>query len=131
MSRTAHHVPREHWNVKRLEYEHWRSWQSKPAEVPTYWNEVGHVLLDLRFYAGCKRMPAEIRKARWHYNYGSWGHFGAKAVQVIASKERRRTRAWERMFNQDVAKLHRADGDLDNILEPEGRTRHSAIWDAW
>lgn len=127
MSRTAHHVRRQHWNVKAFEQERWRVPWEKDFRFSL--DEVGLILYDLRFYAGCKRTPQKIRKVVTDDNW--LGHGGASAVQHIAREFRSRQRNEERLYARNVRKMARAGGDLEEAPEPDGRTRHSAIWDAW
>jgi hypothetical protein len=127
VSRTAHHISRSHWNVKTLEVERWRvPWEQ---EFRASWNEVGHIQYDLRFYAGCKRIPEMTRHSVTKRNW--LGHGGSSAVRGYARKFWGRQRNEERMYALDIRKTAQAGGDLEEIPEPDGRTRHSAIWDAW
>lgn len=146
MSRTAHHIGRQHWNVKEP-YFRWgydedqyiggsrSGWRSRKLKPDAVWglvqdeHEIGLVLHDLRFYAGCRRVPQRIRR---HVTEDSWlSHGGSDAVQGIARKFWNRQRTEERTYGLNIRKTARAGGDLEETPEPDGRTRHSAIWDAW
>lgn len=143
MSRTAHHIRRQHWNVHKIEY-FWE-WETEPVRVGkrTYqfvkkprnlifkeesW-EVGHELYDLRFYAGCKRVPQRIRRVITPNNW--LGHGGGSRVQMYMDEYWGGHRAAGRIYGREVRKAHRAGEFYEDILEPEGRHRHSAIYDAW
>jgi hypothetical protein len=129
LSRTAHHKRWKHWNVKKpvvCFYGSWSAYHGLSDEEET----IGNVQYDLRFYAGCKRTPKKISIVHWYHNYAmTWGHYGG-AAKGIAHEQRCLTRGEERAYGQDVKKLHRAGEVFDDILEPEGRTRHRALWDA-
>ncbi len=124
MSRTVHHVRYDHWNVKGRAWHYWRGEDEYP---------VGNVIWDLRFYAGCKRVPARLRHATpcwdgWPY---SWGHGGITAIREWANQIEGGLRAAARDYGRDAVKVHRAGGDLEGLAQPDGRTRHSALWEAW
>lgn len=129
MSRTAHHVRWKHWNVKRTVSDWEKPWTGRFGVI-RYEETLGNVLNDLRFYAGCKGTPQPVTFQRWYYRYSqAWGHNGGVAKNY-ANKHRSQTRAEERAYAREILKAHRSDGDLDEALEPEGRTRHRAIWEA-
>lgn len=134
MSRTMHHVPWAHWNVKVTEVveryrlsSNGRRLIGNGLDIEEH--TVGHELYDLRFFAGCKRQPQRVRHARRYDSYAlTWGHH--HAVSEWAKIRHRRKRAEERAFAADVVKRARAGQSVDDLLEPEGRTRHSAWRDA-
>ena len=94
--------------------DRWASW-------PT-----GNVIVDLRFFAGCKRTPQRVRRevARVGYSFGC-----SEAVQSRAREIEGGIRARLRAFAAEVAKTSRAGGDVGELLEPDARTRHEAVWD--
>lgn len=134
MSRTMHHVPWDRWNIKTVEVvERYRLSSNGHHLVGNGLDfeehTVGHELYDLRFPAGCKRQPQKIHRIRYDYSYWrTWGHH--HAVSEWAKIRHRKKRAEEREFAGNVIKLARAGQPVDDLLEPEGRTRHSAVWDA-
>lgn len=107
-----------------LEQERWRVPWEKDFRFSL--DEVGLILYDLRFYAGCKRVPKKIRRVVTDDNW--LGHGGSDAVQGIAREFWNRQRNEERLYVLNTRKAARED--LEEILEPDSRTRHSAIWDA-
>ena len=111
MSRTVHHVPQQHWNRRERSFA------------------VAHVLIDLRFAAGCRRVPQFLRHEVTGGGY-LHGHGGSRAVGLIAREFEGAQRAESRMFATEAVKAHRAGADIDELCEPDGRTRHSAIWDS-
>jgi len=129
LSRTMHHVAWKHWNLKRptvYVYAMYSPYNGLEDGDET----VGHELYDLRFYAGCRRTPQLVHLVRRYTGYSdTWGHAGGVA-KGYGRKHRRRTRNEERTYGRDVLKAHRAGEDADDYLEPEGRTRRSAIWEA-
>lgn len=143
MSRTAHHIRRKYWNVKQV--ERCLGWETEPVRIGNHtyqfikkprtlvykeelW-EVGHELYDLRFYAGCKRVPQNVRRA---ITLNNWlGHGGGSRVQIYMDEYWGGHRAAGRSYGKEVKKAHRAGELYDDILEPEGRHRHQAIYDAW
>lgn len=131
MSRTAHHKPWKHWNIKRTSVSCYPSGTPYRGQLRVEEETAGDAMSDLRFYAGCKRIPQHVSIVRWYYGYYvTWGHYGG-AAEAIARKYRSRARAREREYGLEVSKVYRAGGDIDEILKPESRTRHQALWDAW
>lgn len=117
MSRTVHHVPCRHWNRR-----------APSSSLP-----VAHVLVDLRFAVGCRRVPKLLRHEVPAHGF-PYGHGGTHDVTTIAYEFERRARAEWRTFAVDAIKSHRAGADLldlFDLLEPDSRTRHGAIWDAF
>lgn len=123
MSRTNNTVLHAHWNVGRF-----REWPWDPDE----WYQTGNELWGLRFYAGCKRRPQLIHRSfdtRGKYCYRLFA--GQGIAWGYANHRRRVVRAEEREFTNLVRQVHRAGGDLDDVLEPAD-SRHGAIlWDIW
>lgn len=130
MSRTMHHVTWKHWNVKATKLITVYRWGIGRVGLAYEDETLGNELHDLRFYAGCKRTPQPIHLIRWYTDYcTTWGHAGGLA-KGYARKHRRRTRNEERAYGRDILKAYRAGEDPDEYTEPEGRTRHSALWEA-
>lgn len=146
MSRTLHHVRYNRWNVKELD-PYWgysddqyekvgngrRMRRLKPGATPgwvPYMHAVGVELYDLRFYAGCQRVPQQVHRRRDYYSYVRiWGH--ANGVARSYAKEAAGShRASVRAYGRDIVKAYRCGGDLEEYVEPEGRTRHNALWEA-
>ncbi len=142
MSRTLSHVPYKHWNVRephiswgyddeQFETHGKRGGKLKPGATREWVVDMvaeGVELTDLRFYAGCRRVPQVIRKTRASYTYaGTWGHCSGVA-RGIAKEIAGSDRAAVRTYGRAVAKAYRSGGDVDDYLEPDGRTRHAAIW---
>lgn len=119
MSRTAHHTPLKRWNQREHHESVTGDWS---YDWPT-----GNTITDLRFYAGCKRTPQRIRREVACVGYPV-GH-GGKATQVRAREIEGGFRAGLRAFAAGAAKTYRADGHVGDLLEPDARTRHGAIWD--
>jgi hypothetical protein len=119
LSRTAHHVPQKHWNQREI-----LTW----GPGSTYDSPIGHVIYDLRFPAGCRRRPRRIRATVYGGGY-IHGHGGAQEVKVMAAEYEASLRNGWRMFAAAVAKAHRAAEDVEDFVEPDGRTLHSALWD--
>ena len=111
MSRTVHHIRQEFWNH--------RDHRSAP---------VAHVLFDLRFAAGCRRVPQRLRHEVTGGGY-LHGHMDSADVGERAREFQSIMRAEMRVFSIDAIKFYRAGSDLEELREPNGRTRHSAIWD--
>jgi hypothetical protein len=144
MSRTMHHVRYKHWNIKRPDY-YWgyaddqyekvskRSRRVKPGAVPGWVMDpdtVGVELYDLRFYAGCNRVPQVVYLRREEHSYTqTWGHHGG-AARGIAKEKHGQHRAQVREYGRNAVKVYRSGGDTDDMIEPEGRTRHTALWEA-
>ena len=147
MSRTVHHVRYDHWNIKEPDYcwvPLWRLAEGREFHLHHKrggrdWvlveqeQTVGNVLWDLRFYAGCKRVPAKLVHrtpcwAGWPY---SWGHAGTSAIGGWANQIEGGLRADARDYAREAVKVHRAGGEVEELPEPDGRTRHSALWEAW
>lgn len=122
MSRTAHHTPFAHW--RRQERDIFPDGVRYGYPWP-----VEHVVFDLRFYAGCRRVPAAVR-ARVEFGGYLHGHGGTDTVTVRAREIEGGLRDARRAFARTALKAHRAGGDLEGLLEPDGRTRHQALWDA-
>lgn len=121
MSRTAHHTPSAHWNQRAVEAE--PDDRFEPFDRP-----LGHVVYDLRYFAGARRVPDLVR-IRVRSGGLVYGHGGSSAVGDLARSQAGARRSVERAFAAEAVKAHRAGRDLDGLLEPEGRTRHGAIWD--
>ncbi len=124
MSRTVHHVRHDHWNVMGPVLHYWCGQDEHP---------VGNVIWDLRFPAGCRRVPVKLVHrtpcwAGWPY---SWGHAGTSAIRQWANQIEGGLRAQARDYTREAVKVHRAGGELDELAQPDGRTRHSALWEAW
>jgi hypothetical protein len=130
LSRTAHHIPYKHWNIKKRTQEY-KSWPPSRRGIVQWEETLGVILYDLRFYAGCKRQPQLIRRERWETSYGkTWGHAGGLA-HGLAEIYQGAIRSRERVYATQIRKLANAGSDLDELIEPEGRVRHGAVWDAW
>ena len=130
MSRTVHHVPQRRWNRREL-YAWARLERDEAGAGAEFWprtHAVGHVLFDLRFPAGCRRVPQLLRHEVVGGGY-LHGHGGNSAIQWGAREIEGGLRAAARAFAVEAVKAHRAGADLDELCEPEGRTRHGAIWD--
>lgn len=121
MSRTAHHVPLGRWN--QLEHED----DPRPGREGYDW-AVGHVVYDLRFFAGCRRRPQKVTASVRGGGY-IHGHGGTQVVQVRAREIEGGLRAGWRAFAATAVKTWRAGEDVGELLEPDGRTRHQAVWD--
>jgi hypothetical protein len=135
----------KHWNIQQLD-PYWgysddqyekvgkRGRRLKPGATPGWvprMHAVGHQLCDLRFYAGCKRQPQQVRRHRKDDSYVlTWGHTGGAAHGIAKAIAGARRAEW-RTYALEVAKVHRAGSDYEELLEPEGRTRHQALWEAW
>jgi hypothetical protein len=52
-------------------------------------------------------------------------------MSVLANQLERRARAEARTHTLLLVRVHRAGGDVDDLVEPEGRTRHAAHWLFW
>lgn len=130
MSRSLHHVRYNHWNIKRTVLDY-RGRIGFRVEFGEYEDTLGVELYDLRFYAGCKRVPQTVHRIRFDYQYvRTWGH--ANGVAHSYAKEMAGMhRAAVRAYGRDIIKAYRSGGDLDEYTEPEGRTRHRALWEAW
>lgn len=130
MSRSLNHVRYKHWNIKR----------PRVATVYRYGigaglfyeeETMGAELYDLRFYAGCKRVPQTVHRVRYDYSYTrTWGHANGVA-RSYAKEQAGMHRAAVRAYGRDIVKAYRSGGDLDEYTEPEGRTRHRALWEAF
>lgn len=119
MSRTVHHVAFDHWNERHdIEF--------RPGD--TYSEPVGHTIWDLRYYAGCRRIPERVRA---HVRFGGYlhGHGGSDDAGRLAAEYEASLRNGWRMFAAAAVKAHRGGGGLDGLLEPDGRHRHCALWD--
>lgn len=124
MARTVHHVPLRRWNRREFDV-------GPRTGLPEAFDwATGHVLWDLRFFAGCRRVPQRLRHEVAGGGY-IHGHGGTKAVQVRAREIEGGLRAGLRAFAAGAVKAHRAGADVGGLLEPEGRTRHEAVWDAF
>lgn len=131
MSRTLHHVRYKHWNVKVPRLTTVYRWGIGGVGLDYEDEVIGVELYDLRFYAGCKRQPQLVHRSREECSYvRTWGHAGG-AAHGIAKEIAGAKRAEWRDYALDVTKAHRAGSDLEGLLEPEGRTRHQALWEAW
>jgi|SRR6185437_12833283 len=147
MSRTAHHVRYEHWNIRRPDY-YWAPRWRLEAGVEFYPHRksggggwvlarheeiLGNVVYDLRYYAGCKRVPRKIvrRTPDWGGWPYAWGHGGMAGVKHWADQIEGGIRAAARDYARAAVKTHRAGGDVEELLEPDGRTRGSALYEAW
>lgn len=128
MSRTVHHVPVAHWNQREQFTDHRTglpyegdSWGSSP---------VGNVLYDLRFHAGCRRVPQRLRHEVSGGGY-IHGHGGTDAVGRHARETEAGLRNGWRAFAAESVKAYRAGVGFGGMVEPDGRTRHEAIWDCF
>lgn len=121
MSRTAHHVPLNRWN--QLEHED----DPRPGRGGYDW-PVGHVVYDLRYFAGCRRRPQRVRASVRGGGY-IHGHGGTQVVQVRGREIEGGLRAGWRAFAAEVVKARRGGFDIEQLVEPEARTRHQALWD--
>lgn len=119
LSRTAHHVPFDHWNGR--EDIEWR-----PGSV--YSEPTGHTIWSLRYFAGCRRRPQQVRA---HVRFGGYlhGHGGTDDAGRMAAEYEASLRNGWRMYAAVVLKADRAGESVDGFVEPDGRTLHSALWD--
>lgn len=143
MSRTLHHIRYQHWNVKHTVAWVYPSWCARPG-VNEEEETLGVVIYDLRFHAGRKRVPQKIRKERWDMTrmnsrkFGgkgymkSWGHEGGVAHD-LAKEYWGRRRMEDRAFTGEAVKYRRGGEKrgVADMVEPEGRTRHMAVYDAF
>ncbi len=128
MSRTLHHVRYKHWNIKRTTLVY--RWGIGGVGLDYEDETIGVELYDLRFYAGCNRVPQVVYLRREEHNYTqTWGHHGG-AARGFAKERHGQYRAQVREYGRNAVKVYRSGGDTDDMIEPEGRTRHSALWDA-
>jgi hypothetical protein len=121
LSRTAHHTPFAHWRLQGVEVFP-NGW------IDPYQWPIMHVLYDLRYFAGCRRHPQKVRASvRW----GGYvhGHGGSRAAAIRGAEIEGGLRVDWRAFAAAAVKAHRAGGDVDDLLEPDARTRHQALWD--
>ena len=87
-------------------------------------------MYDLRFFAGCRRVPQRLRHAVSGGGYVH-GHGGTDAVGLKAREIECAIRTGWRAYAAEAVKAHRAGVDLVEMVEPDGRTRHEAIWDCF
>lgn len=131
MSRSLNHVRYNHWNIKRTTLTTVYRWGIGGVGLDYEDETVGVELYDLRFYAGCQRVPQHVHRTRYYYSYvRTWGHANGVA-RSYAKEMTGMHRAAVRAYGRDVVKAYRSGGDLDDYAEPEGRTRHRALWEAW
>lgn len=130
MSRSLNHVRYKHWNIRHTvvyAVGSWSTWAGLNEDEETD----GVELYDLRFYAGCKRVPQVVHRIRYDYSYTrTWGHANGVA-RSYAKEQTGMHRAAVRAYGRDIVKAYRSGGDLDDYVEPEGRTRHRALWEAF
>lgn len=137
MSRTARHTPYDRWNIRATHIRPaywWRRNERLIADGLAEEEEIlGNVVYDLRYYAGCKRTPQKLahRTPDWGGWPYSWGHGGWRSWHEWANLLEGKIRAAAHGYTREAAKVHRAGGDVDELPEPDGRTRHSARYEAW
>jgi hypothetical protein len=137
MARSVNHTPYNHWNVRttRIRPAYWwrRGENINSDGLAEDERIISNVIYDLRYYAGCKRVPQLLahRTPDWGGWPYTWGHGGLRGWRSWSNQFEGGLRTAARQYTRDAAKLHRAGEDLDELLEPEGRHRHQALWDRW
>ena len=56
---------------------------------------------------------------------------GSSSLSVYTNWLERRARAELRTFTLLITRVHRSGGDIEQLTEPDGRTRHRGHWDFW
>lgn len=139
MSRTNHHTNYRRANLAETHWQVSSGWDRGPdAQRIPYSTlyprrvQVGNETWDLRFYAGCRRIPELVHIVvdnRGAYCSKLWLEPGlAKSAAKLARGVKR---ARDRDYAVLARKTWRAGEDVHELLEPEGRNRHSADWDLW
>jgi hypothetical protein len=118
VSRTVHHTPRRHWNACAAENNPFGN---------DYTCRDAHVIYGLR-YATPEAEPKAVRSAVRSYRW-SWGHGGGPGLGDYANGLERSERAALRAYRRAIVQTHRGGGDLEDIPEPDTRTRHGAHWE--
>lgn len=135
MSRTNHHVSYNRANRRARELYFLNFWNPgyNRGELLENWFAYGNETWDLRFYAGCKRVPQVVHKVidtrgSGYYCHRLWLESGI--VKVYGKIRQREFRASERRY-ADLARLTwNAGEDVEELLEPSTKTR-DIWWDVW
>lgn len=126
MSRTNNTVPYEHWNITAT-----RNRRTYGGYFGQDEYGIGNEMYDLRFFAGCRRIPQVIHREIMTYGWDSKIHLGPRIAASHALHRRNWVRTAEHEYNHTARRFWNAGEDVDDLLEPAD-SRHGAIlWDIW
>lgn len=135
MSRTNHHISFSRGNRRAKELYFLNFWSPgyNRGELIENWFAYGNETWDLRFYAGCRRVPQVIHKVvdthgSGYYCYRLWLEPGI--VKRYAKLRQREFRAQERQYTRRARALWNAGEDVDELTELNDRP-HDIWWDVW
>jgi hypothetical protein len=135
MSRTNHHISFSRGNRRARELYYLKFWSPgyNRGELLENWFAYGNETWDLRFYAGCKRVPQVIHRVvdtrgTGYYCHRLWLEPGL--VKRYGKIREREFRAQTRRYVNETRLTWNAGGDVEEITEPDVKTG-DIWWRVW